>query len=69
MKKYSRLRALIFGMDHHLVDFYQVCSNYIPGPKMAHPRGSMFYIGIYKEKHDKIFLSETISLRALIFGM
>ena len=30
-----RLRALIFGMLHHLVDLYQVCSNYAPGAKMA----------------------------------
>ena len=28
----------------------------------------MFYIGLYREKHGKIFLSETIRLRALIFG-
>ena len=35
---------------------------------MAHPGGHMFYIGLYREKHEKIFLSETIGLRALIFG-
>ena len=29
----------------------------------------MFYIVLYREKHEKIFLSETIRLRALIFGM
>ena len=28
MKKCSCLRALIFGMYDHLVDLYQVCSNY-----------------------------------------
>ena len=28
-------RALIFGMLHQLVDFYQVCSNYVPGEKWA----------------------------------
>ena len=39
------------------------------GPKIAHPWGHMFYIGLYKEKHEKMFLSETIKLRALIFGM
>ena len=39
------------------------------GPKMAPPRGHMFYIGLYKEIHGKIFLSETIRPRALIFGM
>ena len=26
-------RALIFGMYHHLVDLYQVRSNFIPGAK------------------------------------
>ena len=31
--------------------------------------GHMFYIGLYREKHDKIFLSETIRPRVLIFGM
>ena len=30
-----RPRALIFGMKHHLVDLYQVCSNYAPEGKMA----------------------------------
>ena len=29
----------------------------------------MFYIGLYKEKHETIFLSETKMPRALIFGM
>ena len=28
-----RPRALIYGMEHDLVDFYQVCSNYLPGAK------------------------------------
>ena len=28
-----RPRALIFGMYYHLVDLYQVCSNYSPGAK------------------------------------
>ena len=29
----------------------------------------MLYIGLNREKHEKIFLSETIRPRALIFGM
>ena len=29
----------------------------------------MFYIGLYREKHEKILLSETLRSRALIFGM
>ena len=28
----------------------------------------MFYIGLYREQHEKIFLSETTKSRALIFG-
>ena len=27
----------------------------------------MFYIGLYREQHEKIFLSETTRLRSLIF--
>ena len=38
-------------------------------PKIAQLRGHMFYIFFYREKHEKIFLSETIRLKALIFGM
>ena len=38
MKKNSCLkpqgaRALIFSIKHHLVNLYQVCSNYTPGVK------------------------------------
>ena len=41
-----------------------------PGPTMAPPRGSqVLHIGFYREQHEKIFLSETIRPRALIFGM
>ena len=40
------------------------------GQKRHHPGGYIFYIiGLYREKHEKIFLSETIRHRALIFGM
>ena len=38
------------------------------GPKIARPGGHMFNKGLYREKHEKIFLSETIRPRALIFG-
>ena len=65
----TRPSALIFGMKHHLVVLNQVCSNYAPGTKMAPPGGHMFYIGLYFEKHEKIFLSETIWPRIFIFGM
>ena len=31
--------------------------------------GHMFYIGLYMEQHEKIFLFETTRPKALIFGM
>ena len=60
----TRPRALIFGMKHHLVNFYQFV-----WAKNGPPAGHMYYIGLYREKHEKIFLSETIRPRVLIFGM
>ena len=60
-----RHRVLIFGIKHHLVDLYHVCSNYAPGAKMARLGCHMFYIVFYIGKT----LSETIIPRALIFGM
>ena len=65
----ARPRALIFGMQHHSVNLYQICSNYVPRAKNSPASGHMLYIGLYREKHEKIFLSETIRPRALIFGM
>ena len=62
-------RALKFVMKHHIVDLYQVWSNYAPGAKDGPARGSHFLHGLYREKHGKIFLSETIRPRALIFSM
>ena len=35
-----RPRVLIFGMLHHLVNLYQVCSRYIPGAKNGPASGS-----------------------------
>ena len=34
-----RPRALIFGMKHHLVDLYQVCSNNAPWANNCSPFG------------------------------
>ena len=45
----TRPRALMFGMEHHLVNLCQVCSNYIPGATMARPGGHVFYKGLYRE--------------------
>ena len=39
------------------------------GPKIVMPRGHMFYIDLYREKHEKIFLLKTTRPVALIFGM
>ena len=45
-------------------------SNYPPGAKNCPaPGGHMFYIGLYRGKHGKIFLSETIMPRDLISSM
>ena len=42
----TRTKALIFGILHHLVDHYQIYSNYAPGgQKWAQPGG---HIGLYK---------------------
>ena len=63
-------RALIFRMKHNLVDLYQVCSNYTPGAKnLLHHGRHMLYIGLNREKHEQISLSETFRPRAMIFGM
>ena len=35
---------------------------------MALPWGHNFYIGLYREKHETILLSENTRPRALIFG-
>ena len=36
----TRHKALIFGMRPHLVDLYQVCSNYAPEAKNGPTTGS-----------------------------
>ena len=52
----TRPRALIFGMKHHLVNLYRVCSNYIPGANNGPPRVYLFNIGLYREKHERNIL-------------
>ena len=47
------------------MDLYQVCSNYSPWAKNGPTRGHMFYIGLYREQHEKIFLSETTRHKSL----
>ena len=64
-----RPRDLIFGMLHHLVDLYQVCSNYALGGEIWFRPKVTYFTQAYIGKHGKIFSSETIRPRALIFGM
>ena len=45
---------------------FKLCPN---GQKWPHPGGHMFYIGIFRENHEKIFLFENTMPRALSFGM
>ena len=42
----TRSKALIFGMEQHLVDLYQVCSDYSHGAKYGQPRGSHVLHGL-----------------------
>ena len=50
----TRPRAFIFGMKHHLVNLYQVCSNYIPGAKNVPAPGSHVLHRLkYREKQKK----------------
>ena len=52
--KFSCLKLLIFGMKHHLMDLYQVCSNYDPvaknGPAPGVTYFTLAYIGENMEK-------------------
>ena len=58
-----RPRAMIFGMQHFVVD-------YAPGAKNGPASGVIYFTLAYiGKKHRKIFLSETVRLRALIFGL
>ena len=64
-----RAGAFIFGMQHHLVTLYQNTSNYGPGAEISPMLWVFgFHIKIKKEIL-KIFLSQTVRARALIFGM
>ena len=62
-------RALIFGMYHHLVNLYQVCSRYPWGQKCPAPGATCFTKAYIRKNMDQIFFSETIWHRALIFSM
>ena len=56
-------------MKYHLVNLYQVSSNYISGAILAPPQGSHVLHRPIKGKTLTIFMSKTIRPRALIFGM
>ena len=65
-KLLSQPRALIFGMQHCLVDLYQVCSNGGPGVQNGPGAGGL---GFKNKIFLKIFFSRTAWLRCLKFGM
>ena len=46
-------RTLIFVMLHHLVELFQVCSNYDPGAQNGPARGHMFRRGPSRENMKK----------------
>ena len=52
-------RAFIFDIKHNLVNFYQVCSNYLPRANTGTALG----------EYERIFMSETSRSRALIVSM
>ena len=64
----TRPRALIFSMQHHLMDLYQICSNYAPRAINRPARGSHVLHRLVREKHENIFLFETTRPRALLFS-
>ena len=53
LSKITRPRGLIFGLQHHLVDLYQVCSNNAPGDKNGPTTRVTFYIGLKAEVDNK----------------
>ena len=44
----TRLKALVFGMQHHLVDLYKVDLNYAPGGHIFHR--------LIQGKHEKLLV-------------
>ena len=43
----TRLKAFILDIWHHLIDIYQICSNYATGAKIALPQESHKLISEY----------------------
>ena len=62
----TRPRALIFDMEHCLMDLYQICSNGGPGIRNGPAAGGH---GFKNEIYFKIFFSRTVLLRCLKLGM
>ena len=48
-----RPKVLIFGIQHHLVNFYQVCLNYAPGTKNGPAPGVSCFTLAYIVKNMK----------------
>ena len=57
-----KARALIFGIKHHLVDIFQVGSDYAPGANIVLHRH-------IQGRPEKIFSAETTRHKASTFSM
>ena len=51
-----RPRALIIGKLHHLVDFYQICSNYTPVTKNGPALGVTYFTLVYIGKNMNLLV-------------
>ena len=69
LSEITRHRALIFGLKHHLLNSTKFVQFLPVGLAPGGGGGHMFNIGLYREKHDKIFLSEIIWPKASILSM
>ena len=59
----GRLRALIFGMEHLLVDLYQVCKYDAPGIKTGIAQWG--HKLEHRDKEDQLQISSSVKLEGL----
>ena len=58
----TRRITVIFGIKHHLVDLFEICSNNAPGAKVGSAMGSHVLHIFIQGRHKDIFLSEHTGL-------
>ena len=66
LSKSIKPRALIFVMQHHLIVFYQDCSNYAPGVKIGPAPGVTSFIQSYTWKILKNLAKKIIKRRDIV---